>query len=192
MPDRVPDLSPLCATGGSAPAEARHGALSVRENPELALASVARRGDAPEPSPFGLSLPGPGGWTASGDVSAFWTGPDQWMVEGHGLADTDFAARVAADCPDASVTEQTDGFVAFEIRSAKGERPITDLLAKLVNLDPLRLQPGSAARTGLEHLGVFVIRRAPDGLAVIGMRSAAGSLWHALETAISRQVEVAA
>lgn len=183
----MPDPAPLGALGGHVPARACHGPLTLAENAGLALASVARRREGPAPAPFGLDLPGPGGWVKRGEVSAFWTGPDQWMVEGHGLAETDFAARAAADCPLASVTDQTDGFVALDVHSSAGEAPILALLEKLVNLDLVRLGAGSAARTGLAHMSAFVIRRAPDHLAILGMRSAAGSLWHALETAMARQ-----
>ena len=66
------------------------------------------------------------------------------------------------------------------------EGPILSVMAKLVNLDPRRYGPGTATRTGLEHMSVFVIRPAPGRLTVLGMRSAAGSLWHALETAVAR------
>ncbi|KGJ02633.1 hypothetical protein IT41_16850 [Paracoccus halophilus] len=41
--------------------------------------------------------------------------------------------------------------------------------------------------TGLHHLSVFLIHRAEDRLAVIGMRSLAGALWHALCETLTRQ-----
>lgn len=186
MPDLVHDLSPTFAAGGAAPATARHGALTLTENDGLALASLALRRGGMQPAPFGLALPGPGGWVADAEISAFWMGPDQWMIEGHRLATMDFAARVSAEAPDASVTEQTDGFAAFEVRSSAGEAPILALLEKLVNIDTASLAPGRALRTGLHHMSVFVIRRAPDHVAIVGMRSAAGTLWHVLETAASR------
>lgn len=182
----MPDLTPVTALGDAGPRARLHGALQIEENTGLALASLALRRNAPAPSPFGLALPGPGGFVADGAVSAFWTGPDQWMIEGHGRADSDFAAELAALCPGCSVTEQTDGFVAFEIRSSSGETPILALMAKLVNIDPARLAAGSATRTGLFHLSAFAIRRAPDRLAIIGPRSAAQTMWHGLETALQR------
>jgi len=182
----VPDLKPLTALGGSTARTVKYGALALEENTGLALASLALRRACTEPAPFGLHLPGPGLWTSSDTAAALWIGPGQWLLEGPGRAETDFAGEVAAACPGCSVTEQTDGFVAFEIRSAAGEAPILALMGKLVNLDPARFGPGTATRTGLEHMSVFVIRRAADRLAVIGMRSAAGTLWHALETAVKR------
>lgn len=181
----MPDLTPVTALGGDTPRGLVLGALEIEENADLALASLALRRGAARPAPFGLALPGPGGWAASGPVSAFWTGPDQWMVEAPGRAGSDFAAELAQLSPGCAVTEQTDGFAAFEIRSASGEPALLALMAKLVNLDPARFPAGTTTRTGLEHMSVFAIRRAPDRLAILGMRSAAGSLWHALERAAS-------
>lgn len=153
------DLVPLCALGGAEPRIAAIGAIRVAENPDLVLTSVA--GPVPD-------LPGPGRW-ADG---AFWTGPEQWMLE--------------RPAPDGCVTtDQTDAWVVIEI-----EGTVEPLLEKLVNLDLATFGPGSATRTGLEHMGVFVIRRAVDRAAILGMRSAAGSLWHAIETA-ARNLEAA-
>lgn len=182
----MPDLKPATALGGDVPRSVRHGALLLEENSDLALASLALRRGARRPAPFGIVLPGPGQWIANEAVSAFWTGQDQWMVEAAGRAEADFAGELAAACPGSSVTEQTDGFVVFEIRSDAGEAAILALMAKLVNLDAARFPAGSATRTGIEHMSVFVIRRAPAHLALLGMRSAAASLWHALEAAASR------
>ncbi|RWL77943.1 MAG: sarcosine oxidase subunit gamma [Mesorhizobium sp.] len=182
----MPDLKPITALGGDTARRLHHGALALEENTELALASLALRGGATQPAPFGIDLPGPGAWAQSGEIAAFWTGPDQWMVEGQNRAGSDFASAVGALCPDCSVTEQTDGFAVFEIRSSAGERPILQLMAKLVNIDPIRFPPGCATRTGLEHMSVFVIRRAAHHIAILGMRSAAGSIWHALESHIRR------
>lgn len=185
----MPDLEPITALGGGAAYAVTHGAFTIVENADLALASLALRRGSIAPAPFGLTLPGQSKWASRGEVAAFWTGPDQWLLEGQGRAETDFAAEVVAQCPGCSVTEQTDGFVGFEIRSVAGEAPILALMAKLVNLDPSRFGPGAASRTSLEHTSVFVIRRAPDHLAVLGMRSSAGTLRHALETAAAYLAE---
>lgn len=174
------DLIPLCALAGPTPRIERYGAVTIEETPSLALASLALRRGAARPAPFGLALPGPGGWVQSGDVAASWLGPDQWLVEGEGRANEDFSGALAAAAPGCSVTEQTDGWVAFEIVSSEGAAPLLKLLARLVNIDPSRLAPSMAARTGLEHMNVLVIRRAEDRLAVLGMRSMAESLSHAL------------
>lgn len=175
------DLAAICALGGALPQSRRIGALLLTENAGLGLAALALRRGAAVPD-LGLTLPGPGGWTSGTDVAAFWTGPDQWMIEFPGRADQDVAALIAG--PDRSVTEQTDGFAAFEIEGPAAK--LTALLERLVNLDAGRFGPGSAARTGFHHMSVFVIRRAEDRLAVLGMRSAAGTIWHALLKAAER------
>ncbi|HWK66339.1 MAG TPA: sarcosine oxidase subunit gamma [Rhizobiaceae bacterium] len=180
------DLDAFTALGADSARTLLRGTLTIEENPGLALASLALRRGAVRPTPFDLALPAPGRWTGAGPVCAFWIAPDQWMIGADGQAESDFAAELATRCPGCSVTEQTDGFVAYEIRSSSGDASIIALLAKLVNIDPVELQAGRALRTGLEHQSVYIIRRAADHLAILGMRSFAEALWHALETARSR------
>ena len=179
------DLKPLCALGAPEPRSVQLGKLSLRECPEMGLASLALRGDADRPT---LDLPEPGRWQASDPFNVFWTGPDQWMVEAPGQGDADVAAQVQARAPGASVTEQTDGWVLIAVTSSAGAAPLTALLERAVNLDPARLAPGCAVRTAIEHMGVLVIRRAEGELGIWGMRSAAESLWHALTT-MARRLE---
>lgn len=178
------DLSPISALGHAAPQALAIGGLTIAENAGLALASLALRQGESAPQPFGLTLPGPGGWARAGGTSAFWMGPGAWMVEAAGRAGEDFAAALKAEAPGCSVAEQTDGWVVFEITAAAAV--LEALLEKLVNLDARRFAPGSAMRTGLEHMSVFVIRRAEGQLALLAMRSAAASVFHAIETAARR------
>ncbi|MFC3568017.1 sarcosine oxidase subunit gamma [Paracoccus simplex] len=180
------DLTPITALGARAPARHAFGALTITENAGLALASLALRQGAAEPAPLGLALPGPGAWRAGQGVGAFWTGPGQWMIEAEGRAAEDFAAALAVEAPGCSVTEQTDGWTVFEIVSDRGGAPIRALMEKLVNIDAAAFGSGSATRTGLHHMSVFLIRRAEDRLAVIGMRSLAAALWHTLEESAGR------
>lgn len=183
------DLVPMTALGDGTARVRQLGALTLRENSGLALASLSLRRDASTPAPFGFALPGPGRWMAGQGVAAFWIGPGQWMIEAEDRAGEDFARAVKAAAPDASVTEQTDGFAAIEIVSAAGAAPLCTLMEKLVNLNAGAFGSGSATRTGLEHMSVFVLRRAEDRLAILGMRSLAGSLWHAVERAARNLAE---
>lgn len=177
------DLTPICALGQPQPQSRRIGALTLTENAGLGLASLALRRGAAPPS-LGLALPGPGGWTETGGLAAFWTGPDQWMVEFSGRATDDVAAELAGLAPGCSITEQTDGFAAFEI---EGPAPdLTRLMQKLVNIDTNRFGPGSATRSGFHHMSIFIIRRSETRLAIMGMRSAAGTVWHGLVEAAER------
>ncbi|THH38167.1 sarcosine oxidase subunit gamma [Aliishimia ponticola] len=178
------DLTPITALGAAGPRIARLGALTLSERPDVALASLALRRDAAEPSPMGLTLPGPGGLVQEGDYFAFWSAPGQWMIGAKDAAQTDFAATLSQEAPGCSVTEQTDGWVVIDISTTKGT--LHPLLEKLVNIDVAHCHSNGAFRTGIEHLGVFVLCRNAADVTVLGMRSAAGSLWHALETAAAR------
>ncbi|MEL0438889.1 sarcosine oxidase subunit gamma [Phycobacter sp. K97] len=172
------DLTPITALGMAEAARVSHGALIFAENPDIALASLTlRKGVTP---PQGLPEVG------EFKDGAFWIGPNQWMLEGPGQAETDFAARVQGDLPGCSITEQTDGFWVVEVTSVKGAAPLEDLMAKLVNIDPAAFATGQAIRTGLHHMTVFLVRRRDDHMAIIGMRSYAGALWHALNRAAHR------
>jgi heterotetrameric sarcosine oxidase gamma subunit len=182
----VTDLTPITALGGAAPRVEAFGALTLCETADLGLASLALRRGQDAPTPFGLTLPDVGRIATTDGYGAFWTGRDQWMIEGTNQGTSDFAAHVRAEAPHAIVTEQTDGFVAFDILSAKGAGPVENLMRKLANVDPRALNPGTVTRTGLEHMTVFLIRRGPDHLTVLGMRTLAGALWHALSVAAQR------
>jgi sarcosine oxidase subunit gamma len=176
----------LTALGAAIPRIARFGALELRENADMALASLALHKDGPQPVPMGLRLPDPGGWCAGDHAGAFWCGPHQWMIEAEGRAEQDFARDLKLSVPDCAITEQTDGFVCIEITSDQGAAPLEGLMEKLVNLDVAAFGPGCATRTAFEHGSIFVIRRARTRLAIWGMRSGAESLWHALTQAAKR------
>lgn len=177
------DLVPITALGAQTSATETYGALKITENIGIALASLALRKSASRPSPFGLSLPAAGQAAFRNDVSAFWIGPGQWMIEMPGKAETDFEAAVRLQAPGCSVTEQTDGFTSIEIVSGSGPTKIEALMSKLVNLDPSLFIPGSATRTGLEHMSVFLIRRDNNRLTIIGMRTFGPALWRAITVA---------
>lgn len=176
-------LAPLTALGAATPRTRTAGALTLREDDALGLASLAAAGGTP--APFGIALPGPGGWVDGPDgLGAFWMAPGQWMVAGAGRAERDFGAQVAEAAPGAHVTDQTDAWAAVEITG--DARALGALLERLVNLPPRAVAPGRSTRTLIHHMGVFVARPAADRLVVLGMRSAAGSLWHVLDTAATR------
>lgn len=180
------DLIPTTAFGTTTPRVVTHGPLTLAEDVTTALASVSLRKGGAVPALLGLTLPAPGQWVGGDGASAIWMGSEQWMILADNRADGDFAADIAAASPGCSVTEQTDGWVILDIQSTDGAEPILTLLEKLVNLDPAALAPGRATRTRIEHLGVVVQRMAHDRLRILGMRSAAESLWHHLELTMTR------
>lgn len=178
------DLTPITAFGAQTPLHVTFGGVTLTEEFDLGLASLALRKGQEAPTVFGMPLPAVGKLAQSGGISAFWSAPDQWMIMGAGNGNSDFANMVQTEVPDASVTEQTDGFatVTVEAEIALLER----MLSKLVNLPTATIAPGCATRTGLHHMTVFLVRPSETALHVLVPRSYAGSLWHALETAARR------
>lgn len=158
------------------------GQLTISERPDRALASVtARKGQSKiiaktVHDALGIDLPGPGRCRTDGDYTTWWMGPDQWMVDADHTQHEWLAAEITrAVGPVASVTEQTDGWCRFDIRGTT----CAALLERLCPVDAHAMQPGQATRTLLHHLGCFVIC-STTGFSVLGPRSSAGSLHHAL------------
>jgi sarcosine oxidase subunit gamma len=189
----VHDLTPLTALGGTRPRVDAVANVTLTENPDLALASVtARIGQEVACAGrladlLGAEPPGPGKARLSDPYSAFWMGPDQWMLCAPFSSHEDLAAQVKAHCAGtASITEQTDGWACFDLLGPQ----IGSVMELLCALDMRAMTSGDASRTVIHHLGCFVIRQAPghgagDGIRILGPRASAGSLHHAILTAMT-------
>jgi len=183
----VPDhrLAPLTALGHSDPMVVTIGPVTIAERTDVALASLAsrrgREGDvAAAAQAIGLPLPGPGRHAAGPVWSAFWLGPDQWMAGAAFATHEDIVAALRPAFGDsASLTEQTDAWVRFDLAGDD----LAAVFERLCALDVRAMQPGDATRAVIDHLGTYVIR-GTDGMTVLGPRSAARSLHHALVTAV--------
>ncbi|MEP5727789.1 MAG: sarcosine oxidase subunit gamma [Sulfitobacter sp.] len=182
------DLTAITALGASEPQIDRVAEMTLTEVPLLALASIAARlgqekdcvaklekllgGPVPKPDKAYLGDP----------FSAIWTGPDQWMIGANfetyeTLADT---VKTAVG-KSGSVTEQTDAWACFDLMGP-GIQAVMELLC---NVNVRRMKTGDAQRTVLHHLGCFVICGDPNEFVrILGPRASAGSLHHALVTAM--------
>lgn len=179
------DLAPMTALGGDSARSDTIGPVTISESPDWALASVAaRQGQdatcaAALADLLGVPSPDVAGYVQGAGFAAFWIGPGAWMVAAPYPDHADIAATLRdrlGGC--ASVTDQSDAWVRFDLR---GEM-LAQLFERLCNLDMDRMHPGTARRSVIEHLGCFVIRDG-GGLHVLGPRSSAQSLHHALLTA---------
>ena len=179
------NLQPLTALGRREPVTVTHGPLTIAERTDVALASVAaRKGRAAELAKAahkaGVPLPGPATHQNGTPYSAFWTAPEMWFVEApyasHALV-ADLLKTALGDA--ASITEQTDAWVIFDLAAPD----LAPLLERLCNVDFPKVPTGYASRTMMEHLGVYLIKHGPDKARLYGPRSSAESLLHALETA---------
>jgi sarcosine oxidase subunit gamma len=180
-------LSWITALGGTDPQIDRIGRCVLAEVPDIALASVsARRGRENATAALLENLisappPGPGAAAGAGDVTAFWAGPQQWMVtaplDSHEVLVDQLMAEFTGK---ASVTEQTGAWVQFDL---SGEA-VLDVLERLCALPVRNMVPDMANRTRIEHLGCFVICKA-GCFSILGPRSSAASLHHTLVSAMA-------
>lgn len=161
--------------------------LLIREVTDRALASLAARQGQEEAvksaaaSFLGGALPEPASWTESGDFAAWWMGPDLWMVSAPHDSHELLAGELKSAVGEAgSVVEQTDGWCRFDM---EGNRCF-DVLERLCNANIRTGKAGEATRTSMEHLGVFLLCHEPgQHYSIVGPRSSAGSLHHALAAA---------
>ncbi len=106
--------------------------------------------------------------------------PDMWMVEAPFATHEDIRPALLAVFGDAaSITEQTDAWVRFDLAGPELER----LMERLSNFDLAPAPEGAATRTVIEHMGCYLIKRSAQAITLYGPRSSARSLHHALTVA---------
>ncbi len=177
-------LKPLTALGHDAPVVEALGRWKLVEVFDVALASVApRRGREAEVAKLaataGIPLPEVARFAAGPVFGAFWLTPDMWMVEAPLAGHEDIrAALLAVFGGTASVTEQTDAWVRFDIDGPDLPR----LFVKLCNVDLAGAADGFATRTVVEHIGCYLVKRG-QVVTLYAARSMAESLHHALHLA---------
>lgn len=177
------DLTPTTALGGPQPCVDTIGTVTITENAGVALASVAARAGGEKKTAQVLkkllgAVPGPGRAQLNDPEAGFWMGPDQWMIgapmETHELLADDLKAQLGDA---ASVTEQSGGWVVFDVTGAG----MVDMMERICPAPVRRMVAGDAQRCTIHHLSCFVIRRAADDhVRILGPRASAGSLHHAL------------
>ncbi|MEQ9257540.1 MAG: sarcosine oxidase subunit gamma family protein [Roseovarius sp.] len=133
---------------------------------------------------YGIALPGPGlsAEAADGSTRLMRTAPDQALAI-FTRADPD-AEKVVAEALGDTVylTDQTDTLCALEL-SGPGARAALERICPL-DLHPQAFAIGAAARTVMEHLGVFIARTGEDSFLLLSASSSAGSFLHAVETSL--------
>ena len=183
MPDFI--LKPITALGHDLPEVTTIGPWTLTERADVALASLAvRRGRLADVQAAaaiaGIPLPAPGLSEQGAIYGAFWITPEMWMVEATIASHEDIRADLLAVFGDAaSLTEQTDAWVRFDLAGAGLAR----VLERLSNFDLAQAAAGAATRTVMEHLGCYLIKRSDALITIYGPRSSAQSLHHALVVA---------
>ena len=173
-------LKALSALGHEAALVETVGPWTLTERMDVALASLAlRRGREAEvrekAKAAGVPLPGPGR-SEAGAFGAFWMTPEMWMVEAPFASHEDIRAELLGIFGDsASITEQTDAWVQFDV-SGDG---LGKVLERLTNFDFEPAEDGAATRTVIDHLGCYLVKRCATLVTLYGPRSSAQSLRHA-------------
>lgn len=188
MSEPSSDMQPLTPLGAAAPRVDNHGPFSVREVTDTALASFAARLGREAAAEKALTsalelqnLPGPGQASSNSTFSVLWMGPDQWMVLAPHDSHEELAAILKAKAgDDASVTEQNDAWCRFDLTGS-------GLELVFERLCPVNLRasgPAFTTRTTIDHLGCLLFVQSAHQVTVLGPRSSAASLHHALLTAM--------
>ncbi len=124
---------------------------------------------------LGLTFPEPGTWTAGkGGARIVWTGRDQAFVLG--------ATAPAID--GAAVTDQTDGWAALRLDGPAAVAALARLVA--LDLREAAFPPGRAARSGLNHMPMVLLRTGAAAFEILVFRSMARSAWHELAETLER------
>ncbi|MFK7743650.1 MAG: sarcosine oxidase subunit gamma [Roseobacter sp.] len=181
------DLAPLTPLGSAKPERIKIGAVTISENPALGLASVAARlGHEAAVTKtlhglLGAAPPAPSKATLNEPMSAVWIGPNQWLIIAPFETHEDLASTLAIKLAGtASVTEQSDGWATFDLSGPT----VVELLERLCAAPARRMSHGDAQRSVIHHMGCFVIcEKEQHRFRVMGPRSSAGSLHHAVLTA---------
>lgn len=178
-------LHALTALGATEPAVHQIGPFRIAERFDVALASVACRNGreadvAKAAAKAGIPLPDPARWQGGTPFAAFWVAPGMWLVEAPFATHEDISAALKPAFGEAaSITEQTDAWVRFDLSAPD----LAPLMERLCNVDFPAAPDGFASRTVIEHTGCYLIRRGAGDVTLYGPRSSARSLLHALETA---------
>ena len=186
MSNAASDMRSITPLGAHEPASFSHGPVTVTEIVDVALASYAlrlgheKKGHQALKAVLGRGAPDVAK-VSNGDIAAFWMGPDQWMISAPMDSHEDLADQLSTAAKEAaSVTEQSGGWCRFDLRGDG----LADVFERLCPVNMRAMKAGDVTRTSIDHLGCFFLLNDANDVTVYGPRSSAGSLYHALKTAI--------
>lgn len=124
--------------------------------------------------PLGLAFPAPNTWAAKGAARIVWTGRDQAFLMG----------VVPPALDGVAVTDQSDGWAGLSLSGPGAEAALARLVA--LDLRAAAFPIGSAARVGLNHMSMVLLRVAEEAFEIYVFRSMARTAWHELAEVLDR------
>tara|TARA_B100000676_G_scaffold147680_1_gene145967 strand:+ start:47 stop:607 length:561 start_codon:yes stop_codon:yes gene_type:complete len=186
----VHNLNPISPLGNRELISKVVGPYTISEVTAYSLASYSlRKGSENDAKKkveqfIGSSLPDVMG-SNFGKISSFWIGPSQWLIEAPIEIHEDLASELSkVSMGKASITEQTDAWCRFDLKGSELAKP----LSLLCNVDVPSFKGGEVTRCQMDHLGCFLICRDLKNITILGPRSAAESLYHAIIAALKAVV----
>ncbi|MFZ1469208.1 MAG: sarcosine oxidase subunit gamma [Paracoccaceae bacterium] len=125
--------------------------------------------------PLGLTFPEPGHWASKAQARIVWTGRDQAFLMGVAAPEIDGAA----------LTDQSDAWAGFTLTGPGAAQALARLVA--LDLRVASFPPGRAARTGLNHMAMVLLRTGDEAFTLFVFRSMARSAWAELAEVLDRQ-----
>ncbi|MDE0968628.1 MAG: sarcosine oxidase subunit gamma [Octadecabacter sp.] len=180
------NLQTITALGGKTPRIDVFDHITIIENDSVALASVTARMGREAGCYKVLQkllgvVPETGRAVLHNTETGFYMGLDQWMLTAPRVSHELIADQLKKLFGDnASVTEQSGAWVCLDIIG----RAMPDMCERLCAVPVRQMVAGDVQRTVIHKMGCFVIRcMANDQLRILGPRSTAATLHHALMTA---------
>lgn len=162
----MPELLAKSALGGRTLTVGQTTLAEASLGPLTSIALFPGQGAAVSEA-LGHPFPAPN--TRSGPL--IWTGRDQAFLMGTAPDLTGLAAT----------TDQTGAWSSLRLTGPNAEAALMRLVP--LDLRPGSFPPGASIRSGLNHMGLILVRE-PDGFLILTFRSMAKTAWHEIETAL--------
>ena len=185
--DSIKQITPL---GGNLPVSFNFEGFNILEVINCSLVVLCSRKDCETKlnklfkKKFNIGLPSISKSSFSDNLTFRWIRPNTWLIEELYSEIDKLEKKIKNNVGNCgSVVNQSDAWCLYDLTGLH----CIKVLERLCNVDVERMAKGDISATSLEHLSCFIICKTEQvKYRIMGPRSAAGSLYHAIfTTAIS-------